>query len=161
MSSPLTAPAIDASHNQQMRKMAAAARRTDGEVEFSSLSGRLRYALAQRGTNPNRIELSTGIPRQTFYAVLKGQTQNFTYEVLARVSEFLGVRPEWLAKGEMPIHPAPDLKDDEEIQLIYDFRGMSPSHKRDLVEIARKWADDDDEAPSKGRPFHHPKPPRQ
>jgi transcriptional regulator with XRE-family HTH domain len=147
-------------HNRGMGKIGNAARQVQ-EADSSSLAGRLRYAMMQRNTNPNKIELSTGIPRQTFYAVLRGQTQNFTYDVLARVSKYLGVRPEWLARGDMPINPAPQLKDDDEIQLVYDFRGMSPQHQRDLAEIARRWADEDGEHPSPSRPFYPRRPPKQ
>lgn len=161
MSSGLTTTNTPFMHNPRMRKIAGAVRAQEQEHDLTSLEGRLRFAMAQRGTNPNQIELSTGIPRQTFYAVLRGQTQNFTFDVLARVAKHLGVRHEWLARGDMPIHPAPQLKDDDEIQLIHDFRDMSPSHQRDLAEIARRWADEDGAAPSRGRPFYPAKPPKQ
>jgi hypothetical protein len=154
MSSALTTAGIRVMHNPRMKKTGGAAQRFEADVEAASLAGRLKFAMSQRGTNPNKIELSTGIPRQTFYAVLRGQTQNFTYEVLTRVAKHLGVRSEWLARGEMPIHPAPTLKDEDEIQLVYDFRGMSPQHQRDLADIARRWADEDGTEPSPSRPFY-------
>jgi hypothetical protein len=162
MSRPLTTPRIRVMHNFVMRKGEGAAQRRVSvtEHDLSTLDGRLRYAMEERRTNPNQIELSTGIPRQTFYAVLRGQTQAFTYDILARVSKHLGVRPEWLARGDMPIHPAPQLKDDEEIQLIHDFRGMSAQHQRDLAKLARSWAEEDD-GPTPSRPFYPPKSPRQ
>lgn len=159
MSSPLTAVCIRVMHNPRMSK------KTTGELgrepDLTTLASRLRFAMDQRGTNPNAIESSTGITRQTLYAVLNGATKNFTFDVLERVAAHLGVRHEWLAKGEMPIHPAPELKDDDEIQLVYDFRDMSPSHQRDLADIARRWAEEDGSPQSPTRPFHHPKLPRQ
>lgn len=130
-----------------------------GQYDLATLAGRLNYAMDLRNTNPNKIELSTGIRRQTLYAVQRGKTQIFTYEVLLQITSHLGVRPDWLAKGQMPIHPPPELKDDDEIQLIHDFRDMTPAHQRDLAKIARDWAEEDGGEPNAGRPFY-PRPRR-
>jgi len=146
-------------HNPPMTRKDGAHR--GDEIEAASLADRLQQAMDRKGSNPNRIEVATGIPRQTLYAALRGQTRNFTYEKLVVVSEHLGVRPEWLARGEAPMCPTPELKDEDEIQLIRDFRDMSPSHQRDLAEIARRWADEDTHDPTGNRPFYHPKPPKQ
>jgi predicted XRE-type DNA-binding protein len=123
-----------------------------GQAATQGLVGRLKQAMRLRDMNPNRIEIATGIKRQTLYAVLRGQTQNFSWPKLVQLSECLGVRPEWLADGGLPMYPPPTL-DDDEIQLIQDYRDMAESHQKDLAEIARRWAQEDGAPPSRGSPF--------
>lgn len=137
-----------------MKKITAP--RAAEQAVTEGLVGRLKQAMRLRDMNPNRIEVMTGIKRQTLYAALKGQTQNFSWPKLVQLSECLGVRPEWLAEGALPMYPPPIL-DDGEIQLIQDYRDMSESHQKDLVEIARRWASEDGAPPSRGSPFR-PKP---
>jgi transcriptional regulator with XRE-family HTH domain len=124
-----------------------------------TLPERLKRAMTLRGTNPNRVEVSTGITRQTLYAVLRGNTKNFSWPLLVKVSNHLGIRPEWLAEGKLPMFPPPTL-DDSEIQLIQDFREMSEGHQKDLSDIARRWADEDG-PPSRGNPFRRVPPTHQ
>ena len=133
----------------------------DGEIETGGLAGRLQLAMELRRKNPNQIANATGVTRQTLYAVLGGRTKNFSYPVLSAVAKELNIRAEWLARGELPMLPVKTLKDDEEIQLIENFRRMSPLHARDLADIAQRWAEED-QAGELGyaRPFHHPKPPK-
>lgn len=137
-------------HNPRMGKSAVESK-TEGNL--STLAGRLAFALTQKDSNPNKVETAVGVKRQTLYAVLAGRTQILTWDVLTKIADNLGVRPEWLQEGQMPIHPVPELKEEEEIQLIYDFREMSVYHKRDLAEIAKRWAEEDADKPHKGRPF--------
>lgn len=94
--------------------------------------------------NPNRIEVKTNgaVTRQAIYAMLSGATGKPTWDKLVLLCAQLGVRPEWLAEGELPMHPAPHL-DDEEIALVQAFKEMSHAHQRDLTEIARRWAEED------------------
>ena len=125
------------------------------------MAGRLSFVLDQKKTNPNKVELATGIQRQTLYAVIRGQTKTLTYPILKALSKHLGIRSEWLAEGKMPMYPAPELKDDDEIQLVHDFREMSPSHQRDIAEIARRWAEEDGGEPSPSRQFYPRRPPKQ
>lgn len=136
-------------HNCRMRDEPA---QKDAAKLLETLADRLRYAMDLRKTNPNQIELATGIARQTLYAVLKGDTENFTWVKLTAVSGHLGVRSEWLARGEWPMYPMPSLEEGE-IQLIYDFRHLSPGHQRDLADIAHRWAEEDDDDAPKGASF--------
>lgn len=145
-------------HNRRMAKSAIAHK---AGTDLSTLSGRLAFALLGKDSNPNQVETATGVKRQTLYAVLAGRTQILTWDVLTKIAENLGVRPEWLQEGQMPIHPVPELRDEEEIQLIYDFREMSHYHRRDLADIAKRWAEEDSDKPHKGRPFQHPKAQKQ
>jgi transcriptional regulator with XRE-family HTH domain len=133
----------------------------ESDPDFSDLSGRLRYAIKLAKSNPNQIEIATGITRQALYAVLQGKTKALSYPVLRALSKHLGVRPEWLADGRMPMHPAPELKDDDEIQLVKDFRGMSLQHQRDLADIAHRWAEEDESRPAGSRPFLRVRTPKQ
>jgi transcriptional regulator with XRE-family HTH domain len=127
---------------------------------LETLADRLRYAMDFRKTNPNQIEVATGIKRQTLYAVLKGETENFTWVKLIALSEHLGVRTEWLARGEWPMYPMPTLEESE-VQLVHDFRQLSPGHQRDLADIAHRWAEEDDEEPIKGSRLGQRRPIRQ
>lgn len=151
----MTTPAAPLIHNFGMRPSAGT--RPDGSASFAH---RLREALERKGVNPNQIEVELekrGIrfARQTIYAMLSGSTGKPTWDKLVLLCEVLGVRPEWLAEGELPMHPAPVL-DDAEIQLIQNFRAMSHPHKRDLADIAERWADGDTEDP---KPSEHRAPP--
>jgi transcriptional regulator with XRE-family HTH domain len=129
--------------------------------DLSDLAGRLRHAINLARSNPNKIEVGTGITRQALYAVLQGKTKALSYPVLRGLSKHLGVRPEWLADGRMPMHPAPELKDDDEIQLVKDFRLMSLQHQRDLADIAHRWAEEDEDRPAGSRPFLRVRTPKQ
>lgn len=121
--------------------------------ETGTLAGRLALAMELRGkTNPSQIETATGITRQALYRVLDGKTEKLTWVILVKLADHLGVRPEWLQDGVLPMHKVPELKDDEEIRLIDDFRHMSPHHQRDLADIARRWAEED-YAEESSRPF--------
>lgn len=134
------------------------------DADTGTLSGRLKLAMYLKGdTNPSQIETAIGIPRQTLYAALSGKTEKFTWDILMPLSDHLGVRHKWLQDGELPMYPSPQLSDPEEIQLVDNYRHMSPSHQRDLAEIARRWADEDDPDDNPTRPFLSiPKlPPRQ
>lgn len=144
-----------------MRGMPGTSTRTElrTKSEANTLAGRLKEALRLNGTNPNQVEVKTGIARQTLYAILRGQTQTLSWPILVQLCAHLGVRPEWMAEGKLPMYPTPAL-DDEEIQLIHDYREMSMGHRRDLIDIARRWADEDAVTPSAASPFRKP-PPRQ
>lgn len=158
MSIPFGTPRNRVVHNRGMGAKTVKSDASHIEDHDVSLASRLKRALTLRGTNPNRVEIATGITRQTLYAVLNGQTENISRPILVKLCDHLGVRPEWMADGELPMNPAPALND-EEIQLIEDFKHMSPSHQRDLCEIASRWAEEDDVTPSRSRPY--PRPPRR
>lgn len=115
------------------------------DSDTGTLKGRLELAMELARTNASKIETMLGIKRQTLYRVLSGKTQVMTWDVASRLAEHLGIRAKWLQDGERPMHPVPELKDDDEVQLIESFRHMSPSHQRDLAEIAKRWAEEDDD----------------
>lgn len=125
-----------------------------------TLAGRLQIALDLRDVNPNKVEIATGISRQTLYAVLNGKTDHFLHETLVVVCDYLGVRPTWLADGELPMYPPPVLSE-EEVELISSFRAMSASHRRDLADIAQRWAGEDDPNHTADRGEFGPRPTRQ
>lgn len=125
----------------------------DRAEDLKTLAGRLQYGFDLRGTNANQVAEAIGITRQTFYAVLSGKTKNLSWPYAVKTCAHLGLRPEWLTTGELPMFPLPTL-DDAEAQLIQDYRVMSEGHQKDLTALARSWADDDgDSQPSKGSPF--------
>lgn len=118
-----------------------------GMAELSTFAERLQQAIDRKKTNPNQIEVRVGITRQAIYAMLKGTTANPTLPNLSKLCEFLGVRQDWLANGELPMFPAPAL-DDEEIDLVDSFRQLSPQHQRDIAEIVKRWAEEDSSSSS-------------
>lgn len=138
MSSVLTTPFASPADNGDMTKKAIA-----HDDDLSTLGGRLAFLFRIRKTNPNRIEVSTGITRQAIGLMLKGTTGKPSWPVLVKLSDHLGVRPEWLADGEEPMVRAATVNDDAEARLLRDFREMSAGHKRDLTDIARRWAEED------------------
>jgi transcriptional regulator with XRE-family HTH domain len=154
-------PGAVSSHNPDMPARPRQRVTIDHNPDLSDLAGRLRHAINLAGSNPNKIEVSTGITRQALYAVLQGKTKALSYPVLRALSKHLGVRPEWLADGRMPMQPAPELKDDDEIQLVQAFRTMSLQHQRDLADIANRWAEEDESRPAGDRPFLRIRAPKQ
>jgi hypothetical protein len=119
--------------------------------DLSTLAARLRFAMDRKKTNANRIEIETGeISRQAVGFMLDGTTTKPTWDKLVLLSAYLGVRTEWLAQGEGAMFPTPQLKD-EEIELIEHFRAMSNSHRKDLQDIAERWADEDDNTPARNK----------
>jgi transcriptional regulator with XRE-family HTH domain len=149
------------SHNPDMPAPPRQKMTLDRTPDLSDLGGRLRHAINLSGSNPNKIEVATGITRQALYAVLQGKTKTLSYPVLRALSKNLGVRPEWLADGRMPMHPAPELKDDDEIALVHAFRAMSLQHQRDLSDIALRWAEEDESRPAGSKPFLRIRTPKQ
>lgn len=130
--------------------------------ELSTFAARLQHAMDRKKTNANRIEVETGdITRQSIGFMLSGKTAKPTWDKLVLLANHLGVRPHWLADGEGPMLPTPELKD-EEIELIEHFRHMSATHRKDLCDIAERWADEDDDGPRPSlRPGLRPPPRRQ
>jgi transcriptional regulator with XRE-family HTH domain len=114
--------------------------------ELSTFAARLAFAIRKRKTNANRIELATGMARQTVYLLLAGKTAKPSWPTLVKLCDHLGVRPEWLAEGDEPMAPNPIL-DDVEMRLIESYRAMSHSHQKDLRTIADQWANEDDADP--------------
>jgi hypothetical protein len=127
-----------------------------------TLAGRLRLAMeAKNRMNANQLAIATGFTRQQVGKVLNGVTKKLLWDTAVIYAGVLGIRPDWLQDGELPMYPIPRLKSDEEIRLIEDFRHMSPSHQRDLAEIAQRWAEEDNDGPN-SHPFSpHKRPPHQ
>lgn len=138
-------------HNSQM--LSASLHPDDAQT----FAGRLELAMKRKGVNANQMQVAMAkagyhLPRQTLGNMLRGRTKRPTWDKLVLISSYLGVRPEWLADGVLPMLPAPML-DDNELQLVLAFRAMSPNHQKDLCDIAERWAEsdgDDDPGPSHG-----------
>jgi transcriptional regulator with XRE-family HTH domain len=164
MSSVIPTPGVKVIHNPANNLITGGM----GAIEKpdpGTLRGRLALAIEiRKGMNPNRLADATGMSRQAVYRVLDGKTRKLLWDTAVLYATELGVRPEWLQDGVLPMLPAPVLKDDDEIRLVEDFRHMSPAHQRDLAEIARRWAEEDGDGDT---PHHHPflraskPPPRQ
>jgi transcriptional regulator with XRE-family HTH domain len=152
-------PGAVSSHNPDMPARPRQRVTIDHNPDLSDLAGRLRHAINLAGSNPNKIEVSTGITRQALYAVLQGKTKALSYPVLRALSKHLGVRPEWLADGRMPMQPAPELKDDDEIQLVQAFRTMFIAAPARLSRHRQSVGRGRREPPRRGSPlFANPRP---
>lgn len=146
VSSPFTTGGCEVIHNPAMK-----IKKDDAhDWPEDTLAQRMAKAIKLKDTNPNQIEQATGITRQTFYAVLSGETQNLSGPVLVKSCEYLGVRHKWMADGELPMYPTPKLEE-HELQLIEHYRHLSEAHQKDLRDIAERWSEEDD--PRSGRTF--------
>lgn len=117
------------------------------EFDLSTMAGRLSFAMSRRGpkgTNPNQIEARTGVFRQTLYQILAGVNANLSSPNLVKVCDDLGIRPQWLTDGDEPMIAQPILKE-EEIDLVVHYRQLSHTHQKDILDLAEKWAGDDDD----------------
>lgn len=138
---------------------------SDGHDD-SSFPLRLRKAMKVKGVNANQISVAMSkmgyhLPRQTIGNMLRGRTKMPRWDKLVLISGILGVRPEWLADGVLPMAPAPFL-DENERQLVEAFRKMSATHQVDLADIALRWAEADGDAPDPHRPGKYdPRAPKQ
>lgn len=142
MSNTLTTSLAIGRHNAPMKKDDA-----PQQPDLSTLSARLTYAMQHNSkypnTNPNQIEVATGIKRQTLYFVQIGKTKSFSGPVVAQLCDHLGIRSDWLTKGDEPMNATPPL-DEKELALIARFRKLSRAHQVDIQTIAERWSEDDD-----------------
>lgn len=157
MSTAATAAPATLIHNPAMRGQ-------KHEAE-STFPGRLREAMERKSINANQIQVAMAragfhLPRQTIGNMLRGRTKVPRWDKLVIISAFLGVRPEWLADGVLPMIPTPTL-DESELQLVQAFRALSQQHRRDLCDIAERWAETDAEAPGPSRGRYDPRAPKQ
>jgi hypothetical protein len=143
-------------HNAAVGKTSSHTVAHDQEAQ-DTLASRLALAMKLKGVNANQIETATGIPRQAIYAARDGKSLKLMGDTLVKLCEYLGVRPKWLADGELPMHATPSL-DQDEVQLIENYRHMSPANQKALRDIAERWSEEDDPKPGKHRPF--PRPPK-
>lgn len=139
---------------------------SEGHDDDSSFPQRLRKAMKVKGVNANQISVAMSkmgyhLPRQTIGNMLRGRTKMPRWDKLVLISGNLGVRPEWLADGVLPMEPAPFL-DENERQLVDAFRRMSATHQIDLADIAQRWAEADGDVPGPHRPGKYdPRAPKQ
>jgi transcriptional regulator with XRE-family HTH domain len=139
---------------------------TDTDLMHDTFRSRLKEAMARTGVNANQMSVAMAklgyhLPRQTIGNMLRGRTKMPRWDKLVLISGYLGVRPEWLADGVLPMEPAPFL-DDSERKLVEAFRRMSPQHRGDLEDIAERWAEADGSPPDPSRPhLYDPRAPKQ
>lgn len=131
-------------HNSRMQSAGGTVH--DPEPSFPD---RLRSAMERKGVNANQMQVAMAkagyhLPRQTIGNMLRGRTRMPRWDKLVLISSFLGVRPEWLADGVPPMIPTPQL-DEAEMQLVLAFRAMSMHHRKDLCDIAERWAESDED----------------
>lgn len=121
--------------------------------------------MERKGVNANQIQVvmaSAGyhLPRQTIGNMLRGRTKVPRWDKLVQISAYLGVRPEWLADGVLPMYPVPTL-DEAEMALVQSFRALSSQHQRDLCDIAERWAETDDDESRSSATRYQPRPSKQ
>ena len=108
---------------------------------MNTLASRLLTAMRERNISAPQLARKVGVTKQAVYKWLRGGVLSLDTDVLQRVCEELGVRPEWLVSGKLPKHPSPGLKD-EETRLIMDFRGLTPRDRQRLLDLARAWKEE-------------------
>lgn len=123
-----------------------------------TLADRLEIAMRARGIeNRNQLAKAIKVTRQTVYYWFGGQTKNIDSVNLMKASAALGVRYEWLLRGEMPVYSA-DPPTDDELQIIGFYRRMSEEDRMVFMKMARTLAGDSDAKPSKADPYPRARP---
>lgn len=118
----------------------------------TTLSARLKLALAAKGMSPASLAKAIQVKRQTVYYWVDGTTRNIDSGNLARAARALGVRPEWLQHGGDVMFPQPELGE-EEIQLVGFFQAMSPDKREALMDSARTYAERSQGKPTTAAPY--------
>ncbi len=59
------------------------------------IGSKLDMLLKEQGSNPNELAAKIGISAQTIYSMIKRDSKKADIEVLIRISEELGVEPEY------------------------------------------------------------------
>ncbi len=123
-----------------------------------TLADRLKLAMKARGIRSGAALAKLAIvERQTVYYWLNGTTKNIETVTLLRVSEALGVRPEWLLNGALPIY-APPVPTEDEAQIIGFYRRMKSTDQEVFMKMARTLAGDSNEPPTRDDPFPRARP---
>lgn len=72
---------------------------------MDTLASRLAHAMKLKGVKIPALVAETGMTYQGIKKILDSKTASIQYENLVLLCKFLGVRPDWLARGEEPIYP--------------------------------------------------------
>ena len=76
-------------------------------VVANTYSDRLELAMTEAKKSISDLAAAMGISYQAVRKAVKGESNAFSAENNAKAARFLGVRPDWLATGEQPMHETP------------------------------------------------------
>ena len=79
------------------------------------IGDRLEALIEQRGTNPNKLSLQTGVSVNTIYSIIKRNNLKADLSVLQSLALALGVTLDYFLEGGSPV---PDGLSEKELRLV-------------------------------------------
>lgn len=120
--------------------------------EATTQGARLKLALAARGITPGTLAKKIQVTRATVHYWFSGSTKKLDSDNLFAAAKILGVRPRWLATGELPMFPKPRMSE-AAIALVEFFEHMAEDDRQTLLRTAEKFAISPDTKPSIAAPY--------
>ena len=98
------------------------------------IGAKLDKLLKERGSNPNELALKIGVSAQTLYSMIKRDSKKADIEVLIKISEVLGVEPEYFCDT---VFPKEEQDDFEKIETLIARNGkeLSPEKRMRLIKL--------------------------
>ena len=98
------------------------------------IGAKLDKLLKERGSNPNELAAKIGVSAQTIYSMIKRDSKKADIEVLIKISEELGVEPEYFCDN---ISPKEEKDSFEKLELLIARNGkeLSPEKRMNLIKL--------------------------
>lgn len=95
---------------------------------------KLDKLMKERGTNANELAQKIGIAPTTIYSMIKRDSKKADIEVLIRISEELGVEPEYFCDA---VEPKQEKDSFEKIELLIarNEKELSPEKRMRLIKL--------------------------
>lgn len=105
------------------------------------IGAKLDNLLKEIGSNANELAQKIGVPPQTIYSMIKRDSKKADIEVLIKISQALGVKPEYFCDDSITI-PASSAYD--EVITVYT-RSKKNLSQEEKMRLARIILSDDKE----------------
>lgn len=98
------------------------------------IGAKLDKLLKEQGSNPNELALKVGVSAQTIYSMIKRDSKKADIEVLIKISEELGVEPEYFCDT---VTPKEEKDSFEKIELLIARNGkeLTPEKRMRLIKL--------------------------
>lgn len=114
----------------------------DQDIEPGIIANTVEEVMQQRGLSASDLSRATGISRSTLSLLLSGKRSDTTTATAAKISHALGVSVDYLLGLSDKPEPTPLMLGEVLLELVQVARHLPPSRQRDLLLIARAYAQD-------------------
>ena len=108
------------------------------QVQQMGIGAKLDKLLKEQGSNPNELALKVGVSAQTIYSMIKRDSKKADIEVLIKISEELGVEPEYFCDT---VTPKEEKDSFEKIELLIARNGkeLTPEKRMRLIKLLSEF----------------------